>query len=167
MVWHGKHCIISASQRDMPSHGGTCWVHGDLKGQRAVTMWGETFLLSWQLVQKWTSCHLAAFMETLARTFKKCSYYCLPLCGSMVDLWSVWMSSRTVQCYDRLLRSIRAHSQTYRNNFIQHPATKSPHCLIWSALCLGMSLNCHAEPARNSRLDGLYTQTFTSVDIVS
>lgn len=30
-----------------------------------------------------------------------------------------------------------------------------------------MSLNCQAERARNSRLDVLYTYTFTSVDIMS
>lgn len=37
MVYRAKHSIISANQRDMPSHGVTCWVRGDLQGQRAVT----------------------------------------------------------------------------------------------------------------------------------
>lgn len=101
--------------------------------------------------------------------FLKCSYCCLPLYCSMVDLWSVWMSSLTVQCYDRLLGSIKAHSQTETSNhiFTLHLALKSLHRLIWISPCLGMSLNCQAEPARNSRLDVLYTYTFTSVDIMS
>lgn len=34
------------------------------------------------------------------------------------------------------------------------------------SLCLGMSLNCQAEPAWNSRLDVLYTCTFTSEDVM-
>lgn len=108
--------------------------HGDLKGQRAVTMQGGAVsLLSWQSCVGGTElCHLAASMGvifvdggTFRQDFYRCSYYSLPLRGSMVDLWSVWMSSWTVQCYDRLPRSIRAHSQsqTCTRSFTLRPGT--------------------------------------------
>lgn len=66
MVWRGTHSIIiSASQRDVASPGGTCWDH--------VRTDPRPLLAGVWLVQKWTLCHLAAFVgcrqETLARIF--------------------------------------------------------------------------------------------------
>lgn len=43
LAW--KYSIISASQKDMLSHGEACQVRGELKDENAVTVWSEIPLL--------------------------------------------------------------------------------------------------------------------------
>lgn len=48
ILMHGlawKYSIISASQKDILSHGEACRVRGELKDENAVTVWREIPLL--------------------------------------------------------------------------------------------------------------------------
>lgn len=94
--------------------------------------------------------------------FPKCSYYSLPPCGSVVicDQCRGELYSAMAGC----LGASRAHFQM-ETLWARHP--NPALCSIRSPPCSGLSLNCEAEPARNSRLDVLYTYTFTSVTITS
>lgn len=153
----------------MLSHGGTCRVHGDLKGQRAATMWGVISLLSRQLWCGWyriTSLAASTGVTLLDRGPS-------PGLGRMSPqpLASVWQRGGSVISVDEQLNCtvLRPAAEEHRgsfsswNVFIVHPPPKPRHCLSRSSL----SLNGHTEPATNSRLDVLYTYTFTSEDRVS
>lgn len=145
---------------------------------RNCCVWGVLSLLSWLmkgLVQNhvfrqhlWVSFFSTG---TLSHDSHKCSSHCLPLCGSMVDLRWVWMSSWTVQSCDKLLRGGGAlgliFKRKHTDTVSSAAAPESAQCLIGWCLCLGMSLTCSAEPVWDSRLDVLYTYTFTRGDTMS
>lgn len=152
----------------MLSHGGTCWVHGDLKGQRAATMWGVISLLSGQLCGRNRITSLAA---STGVTFldREPSPGLLQMYSQLFA--SVWQHGGSVISVDERLnctvlwQAAEEHQGSFSNwdIFIVHPPSKPPHCLSRSSL----SLSGHTEPATNSRLDVLYTYTFTSEDRVS
>lgn len=81
--------------------------------------WGQ--ILSWQsLVEKLAAFKGFCLTRNLCQNFKKpkqtrkkekgCSSCSVPPCGSLVSLWSVWTSSTTVQCFDRLSTYIYTHT---------------------------------------------------------
>lgn len=155
MIWREKHSN-SASQRDRPSRGGTCPVHDDITGQRAVNTWRERppryRILSFSSIYRCRS-----WRETLVRTFTNAvTAVCFcDQCG-----WAVWLAVLRQEHWG-------SFSNMHARTFSFHPATKSPQCSVQSSKCLAMSLYCRAEAARNSRLDVLCTNTFTSVDTMS
>lgn len=108
MVWRGKHSIISANQRDMPSHGVTCRVRGDFQGQRVVTGVCEGWPPSSpdSCVVGAGLCHLAAFTgvifldrKPLPGTFTNAV---TPLCLCVAAWWICDQCGWAVQLYSAM-----------------------------------------------------------------
>lgn len=125
----------------------TSGVPGDPQCQRAVTnvyngqhpSRPDCYMTCWCKIMPFSS--ICGHQETLARTYTN-SYHPMPLWDSMVDLWTVWMSSATVQCYDRLQRRLKSSFSNWNKTNILVPAI-SFHINVQflSSPCLGMSFN--------------------------